>query len=430
MTILSVQFGNIGAVPAANPNNSLPAASQTPQIVYIATNDINATVTAAGYLNTLTQSTTDGYQFNNSQMALVYTTDQGPQFYQISIAAGGLITLVPDVNPGNVLLPVVANHLAVFTNVAGQVGDPAGTAIHGGNIQAGTATVQGSLIAFGAANAGVNDKLTISYVTSAGNRGLTLTNAAMGQATTLTIADPGVAASGFLLKDSAGTQTIATGNLALTLGNITVAAGNITATLGNIAATAGSLTAGTTVAAGTGISTAAGNIAATTGNLIAGSSGHAGTLSSFPGTAANGSFIFAAVNNAGNFNSTISNTNIGQATIYSLPDAANALANILVGATAAPFTANHSLVASGTAGLIGDAGYQMKVVAQAAVAGGAAAQTVMDAFCTAASMVVCTWNDTTNAVDIQKAVAGVGQFIVTSSGDPGASHLNYIITKV
>lgn len=81
-------------------------------------------------------------------------------------------------------------------------------------------------------------------------------------------------------------------------------------------------------------------------------------------------------------------------------------------------------------GTLADQGVQMKTVAQAAVAGGAAAQTVTDAFCTTASCVIATWNDTTNAVSIQKVAAGNGSFVVTSSADPGASHLNYVIFKV
>lgn len=82
-----------------------------------------------------------------------------------------------------------------------------------------------------------------------------------------------------------------------------------------------------------------------------------------------------------------------------------------------------------TAGTVADQGVAMKSVAQAAVAGGAAAQTVTDAFCTSASCVIGSWNDTTNAVSIQEIAAGNGSFIVTSSGDPGASHLNYVIFK-
>lgn len=281
----------------------------SPQIIYINTSDTVAQVTAAGYLNS---SKSQGFTYaggvglgtaspfnpNLSQMALVVTTDAGAQWYQISVASGtGIITLIPDVSPGNVLLPVTVNRIASFTNVAGQIGDVAATINHLGSIAAGT-------------------------------------------------------------------------------------------------------------------------------------SGAPGTFISFPAAAASGTLIFSASNNVtGNFNTTVTNTSVGQATVYSLPDPANAAGRILVGATATPFTANHSLVASGTGGLIADAGYQLKTVAGAAVAGGAASQNVVDAFCTAASNIVANWNTSTNAVTIQKVTPGVGSFTVLSSGDPGASTLNYIITK-
>lgn len=92
------------------------------------------------------------------------------------------------------------------------------------------------------------------------------------------------------------------------------------------------------------------------GSLQAGLSGTAGTLISFPGTAAKGSLIVAGVANTGNTNTTISNAAMGQASVISIPDPGNALAEFLVGATATPFTAGHFPVASGTAGLMVDSG--------------------------------------------------------------------------
>ncbi len=267
-----------------------------PNVIYIETNDTVATVSTAGYLNDIVAQ--QGHIFNNKQMALVYTTDAGCDWYQVTIA-GVNASLVLNVSPGDVLLPVLANHLAVFTNVAGQIGDPAGTAIHGGSIQAGVAGTLGSFISYGAASGGALDFKTETYLTSGANFGLTITNVAMGQATTVTLPDPG-----------------------------------------------------------------------------------------------------------------------------------NANGRYLVGATATPFTNNHMMVASGTGGLVADAGYQMKTVAAAVVAGGAAAQVVNDAFVTAASNIVACWNTSTNAVSIQKVTPGVGSFTVLSSGDPGASTLNYIVTKV
>lgn len=96
--------------------------------------------------------------------------------------------------------------------------------------------------------------------------------------------------------------------------------------------------------------------------------------------------------------------------------------------SAATVTGNLAKFAD-TAGTVSDQGIAFKSVAGASVAGGAAAQTVTDAFSTSASCIVANWNTQANAVTIQKIVPGNGSFVVTSSGDPGASTLNYIITK-
>jgi len=69
------------------------------------------------------------------------------------------------------------------------------------------------------------------------------------------------------------------------------------------------------------------------GNIQAGLSGTAGTLISFPAVAANGSFIWAAVGNAGNFNATVSpKSTLGQATVYTIPDPGAATANFVLDA--------------------------------------------------------------------------------------------------
>ncbi len=97
--------------------------------------------------------------------------------------------------------------------------------------------------------------------------------------------------------------------------------------------TAGNIKPQTTASTlGFGLTIQTGNFAVSQGNVTAGSSGHAGTVSSFPATASNGSFIFKAINNSGGFNSTISNTNVGQATVYSLPDPGQATANVVLDA--------------------------------------------------------------------------------------------------
>lgn len=143
------------------------------------------------------------------------------------------------------------------------------------------------------------------------------------------------------------------------------------------------------------------------GDIQAGRSGVQGSLVAYPATAASGKIIIVANANAGDFLVEIENNSHAQQTMYSIGDIGQATGGVVVATTA----------------------LRMKSVAQAAVAGGAAAQTVTDAFCTTGSMVTASWNDTTNAVTIQKVAAGNGSFVVTSSADPGASHLNYIITK-
>lgn len=163
------------------------------------------------------------------------------------------------------------------------------------------------------------------------------------------------------------------------------------------------------------------------GNIQAGLSGTAGTLASFPATQSKGSLKLVAVANTGNTNTTISNAAMGQASVISIPDPAGATANFVIAPSA--LVSGNLVKASGTAGLLVDQGVAMKSVAQAAVAGGNAAQTVTDAFCTSAACVIASWNDTTNAAQIKTVAAGNGSFVVTSTADPGASHLNYVIFK-
>jgi hypothetical protein len=77
-----------------------------------------------------------------------------------------------------------------------------------------------------------------------------------------------------------------------------------------------------------------------------------------------------------------------------------------------------------------DAGFQMKTVAGAAAAGGAAAQNFVDAFCAVGANVVGNWATQANAASVLTIVAGNGSFTVTSTANAGAGTFNYIITKV
>ncbi len=96
--------------------------------------------------------------------------------------------------------------------------------------------------------------------------------------------------------------------------------------------------------------------AITGGNLQAGLSGTAGYLASFPSVAAKGSLHVTAVANTGDTLVTLSNVAMGQASVISIPDPANAVGHLLIGATATPFVSGNFPVNSGVAGLMVDSG--------------------------------------------------------------------------
>jgi hypothetical protein len=102
----------------------------------------------------------------------------------------------------SVTTPTIANHIAVFTNTAGNLGEDAATAINGGNIQAGLSGTGGTLTSFpaGRPNRG---SLTVAAAENTGNTATTITNAAMGQASVISIPDPGAATANFMLNTGA-----------------------------------------------------------------------------------------------------------------------------------------------------------------------------------------------------------------------------------
>ena len=157
----------------------------------------------------------------------------------------------------------------------------------------------------------------------------------------------------------------------------------------------------------TGTVVASGAITSTAGNITSGSSGDSGTFIAFPATAANGTMILAAGNAGGAFNTTITSGTIGQSTVYTVPDIGASTGGVVVSTAAV----------------------RMKSVAGAAAAGGAAAQSFTDTFCTTGSNVIGNWNTQANAASVLKIVPGNGSFVVTSSADAGVGTFNYVIMK-
>lgn len=280
MAILSIQ--------TAQPTGLV---SVTPSIIYILTSDTYATVTTTGYL---TGSKQEGFTYSNNQMALVYTTDDGPVWLKVVITYSDatiqntVVSLVQIASPGDVALPTIANHLMVSTDTDGSLANLTGTAINGGSLQAGL-------------------------------------------------------------------------------------------------------------------------------------SGTAGTLISFSGSPSKGSLVVAAVANSGDTITTLSNVAMNQASVISIPDPANAVGRFLVGATATPFVSGNLVKASGTGGLMVDAGFSVKANTTSSYAGGGTSNAFTATGLTTSSIVTATILTSTNAVSIAKAVPTSNTLTVTFSADPGDS---------
>lgn len=115
--------------------------SVLPSVIYINTNDTYATVTATGYLN---QEKQNGATFNNQQMALVYTTDEGPVFLKVVISYSGatvlntVVSLVaPDIEGGGVpfinTVPETSAAPGTVRSITGAISDSA-TVMTSGNL--------------------------------------------------------------------------------------------------------------------------------------------------------------------------------------------------------------------------------------------------------------------------------------------------------
>jgi len=144
--------------------------------------------------------------------------------------SNGVVTLSQQVNSGNVLLPVVNNHIAVFNGTSGQIKDGASTAINLGNLQAGASGTAGTVASFPATAA--NGSLILAAVNAGGAFNTTISNSVMGQASVISIPDPGAATAKFLLDS--GVQSMAAGSrLTLAKVNGTEAANAVTTVNGN-----------------------------------------------------------------------------------------------------------------------------------------------------------------------------------------------------
>lgn len=171
----------------------------SPRLARLICNDSYATVITPGYIGT---TSLQGNPLSPSDFVFVtYGAESNTQGIFTPSISNGVVTLNPYIGQGNVSLPVTANHIAVFDNTSGQIGDDAATAINGGNIQAGLSGTAGHLASF--PSTASKGSLRVTAVANTGNTVTTISNAAMGQASTISIPDPATATANFLIRPAA-----------------------------------------------------------------------------------------------------------------------------------------------------------------------------------------------------------------------------------
>lgn len=187
------------------------AVGQAPREVKIITSDDFDTVTTEGWLTQ--NGLTPDQLLPTDYIALSYgvsSTNPGGTFgfYIPSFGANNAITLVPQANASEVTYtaPSVANYLAKFSNTTGNLTTAPGDVTNLGGINAGTPGTLGYLRIYPGTNA--RGWLNISATNNVSNYAFNITNAAVGQDTDLTIADP-VNATGVIPT----TVGLTTGNL-------------------------------------------------------------------------------------------------------------------------------------------------------------------------------------------------------------------------
>ncbi len=170
---------------------------------YMVVGDNLATLTTAGYLNGVNL---EGFPLATTDIInCIYGFNPVTQvgtFLQLAVSiSNGVITLTALSNAGEVTLPTIANHIAIYTNTLGHLSEDAATAINGGNIQAGLSGTAGFLASFPATLA--KGSLRVTAVANTGDTLTTISNVAMAQASVVSIPDPANAIGRFMVGASA-----------------------------------------------------------------------------------------------------------------------------------------------------------------------------------------------------------------------------------
>lgn len=210
-----------------------------PQFKFAIFGDNIATVTTAGYLNQSNINSATPLSNADVIMALysfnIQTQTGTFDILTVAInAATGLITLSEwnSSTGGSVTLPTVANYISHFTNTTGNMSSAAANIINPGNIQAGLSGTAGTVASFPATAS--RGSLIVAGVANTGNTNTTISNAAMGQASVISIPDPAAATANFVVAPAA----LVNGNLVAASGTagLLVDAGVATTNLMSLAA--------------------------------------------------------------------------------------------------------------------------------------------------------------------------------------------------
>lgn len=157
------------------------------------------------------------------------------------------------------------------------------------------------------------------------------------------------------------------------------------------------------------------------GSIQAGLSGTAGHFTSYPATAAKGSFTVLAVDNMDDYPVLLSHLSLGQASDYFLPDPGTIISNIGVRPSTAAWVTNDLVVGAAANGVMKTAGARIIANTTAAYGGGGTSNAFAATGLTAAAKGTAVIRASTNSVAITKALPGTDTLTITFSADPGAS---------
>lgn len=165
--------------------------SVQPRIVRIICNNTLAEVTAQNFLKSTAYS---GYQFYPNDLFAISYANSESRFF-VATVDGANITLTPITQ--KIETPTTQDHIAVYKDTAGSLGQDATIAKNNGSIQAGQSGVFGSFLAY-PTDAG-SGYLQILALNNSGDFATTIYNRPLAQNSSFAICDPGQSQTNFML---------------------------------------------------------------------------------------------------------------------------------------------------------------------------------------------------------------------------------------